>query len=151
MSPTDIARVKQLESQAESARDANERLLQQMRDRDDELARMKKRENWLVAEVILARQNGSSAAGCSDQAVHMNNKRLSMADLEKDLENQQLQGHQLMITRALVKVKEDLRHAKVNFGLWRECVYECGFFFFQLISCVKLRFCGTHNFANYII
>lgn len=117
MSPTDIARVKQLESQAESARDANERLLQQMRDRDDELARMKKRENWLVAEVILARQNGSSAAGCSDQAVHMNNKRLSMADLEKDLENQQLQGHQLMITRALVKVKEDLRNAKVNFCL----------------------------------
>lgn len=115
MSPTDIARVKQLESQAESARDANERLLQQMRDRDDELARMKRRENWLVAEVILARQNGSSAAGCNDQAVHMNNKRLSMADLEKDLENQQLQGHQLMITRALVKVKEDLRHAKVNY------------------------------------
>ncbi|KAF9149341.1 Negative regulator of mitotic exit [Linnemannia schmuckeri] len=114
MSPTDIARVKQLESQAESARDANERLLQQMRDRDDELARMKRRENWLVAEVILARQNGSSAAGCSDQAVHMNNKRLSMADLEKDLENQQLQGHQLMITRALVKVKEDLRHAKMS-------------------------------------
>ncbi|KAF9901125.1 Negative regulator of mitotic exit [Linnemannia zychae] len=114
MSPTDVARVKQLESQAESAREANERLLQQMRDRDDELARMKKRENWLVAEVILARQNGSSAAGCSDQAVHMNNKRLSMADLEKDLENQQLQGHQLMITRALVKVKEDLRHAKMS-------------------------------------
>ncbi|KAG0319837.1 Negative regulator of mitotic exit [Linnemannia gamsii] len=114
MSPTDIARVKQLESQAESAREANERLLQQMRDRDDELARMKRRENWLVAEVILARQNGSSAAGCSDQAVHMNNKRLSMADLEKDLENQQLQGHQLMITRALVKVKEDLRHAKMS-------------------------------------
>lgn len=114
MSPTDIARVKQLESQAESARDANERLLQQMRDRDEELARMKKRENWLVAEVILARQNGSSAAGCSDQAVHMNNKRLSMADLEKDLENQQLQGHQLMITRALVKVKEDLRNAKMS-------------------------------------
>ncbi|KAF9132303.1 Negative regulator of mitotic exit [Mortierella sp. 14UC] len=114
MSPTDVARVKQLESQAESARDANERLLQQMRDRDDELARMRKRENWLVAEVILARQNGSSAAGCSDQAVHMNNKRLSMADLEKDLENQQLQGHQLMITRALVKVKEDLRHAKMS-------------------------------------
>ncbi|KAF9121264.1 Negative regulator of mitotic exit, partial [Mortierella sp. GBA39] len=114
MSPTDVARVKQLESQAESARDANERLLQQMRDRDDELARMKRRENWLVAEVILARQNGSSAAGCSDQAVHMNNKRLSMADLEKDLENQQLQGHQLMITRALVKVKEDLRNAKMS-------------------------------------
>ncbi|KAK3845737.1 MAG: hypothetical protein J3R72DRAFT_360295, partial [Linnemannia gamsii] len=92
MSPTDVARVKQLESQAESARDANERLLQQMRDRDDELARMRRRENWLVAEVILARQN----------------------DLEKDLENQQLQGHQLMITRALVKVKEDLRHAKMS-------------------------------------
>ncbi|KAF9930433.1 Negative regulator of mitotic exit [Linnemannia zychae] len=114
MSPTDIARVKLLESQAESARDANERLLQQMREREEELARMKRRENWLVAEVILARQNGSSAAGSSDQTVNLDNRRLSMADLEKDLENQQLQGHQLMITRALVKVKEDLRHAKMS-------------------------------------
>ncbi|KAF9097525.1 Negative regulator of mitotic exit [Mortierella sp. AD031] len=113
-SPTDFARVKQLESQAESAREANERLLQQMRDRDEELARMKRRENWLVAEVIMARQNGSSTAGSSDQTVDMNNKRLSMADLEKDLETQQLQGHQLMITQALVKVKEDLRHAKMS-------------------------------------
>ncbi|KAG0202163.1 Negative regulator of mitotic exit [Mortierella sp. GBA30] len=109
-SPADFARMKQLESQTEAAREANERLQHQMKERDEELNRMRRRENWLVTEVMLARQNG----GIDQQAAHLNDKRLSMADLEKELENQQLEGHQLMITKALVKVKEELRNAKMS-------------------------------------
>ncbi|KAI8596212.1 hypothetical protein EDD21DRAFT_328471, partial [Dissophora ornata] len=90
-SPADMARYKQLESKAEEAQEANERLQEQMKERDEELALMRNRENWLVAEVMLARQ----LTGASK------------------IENSQLEGHQLKITKALLKVKEELRNAKM--------------------------------------
>ncbi|KAF9957789.1 Negative regulator of mitotic exit [Mortierella alpina] len=108
-SSADLAKFKQLESQAEAVREANERLHQQLKDREEDLDRMRRRENWLVTEVMLAR-----GGGVDQQAAHLNDKRLSMADLEKELENQQLEGRQLMITKALVKVKEELRSAKMS-------------------------------------
>ncbi|KAF9572139.1 Negative regulator of mitotic exit [Mortierella alpina] len=108
-SSADLAKFKQLESQAEAVREANERLHQQLKDREEDLDRMRRRENWLVTEVMLAR-----GGGVDPQAAHLNDKRLSMADLEKELENQQLEGRQLMITKALVKVKEELRSAKMS-------------------------------------
>ncbi|KAF9957461.1 Negative regulator of mitotic exit, partial [Mortierella alpina] len=109
-SSADLAKFKQLESQAEAVREANERLHQQLKDREEDLDRMRRRENWLVTEVMLARGGG----GVDPQAAHLNDKRLSMADLEKELENQQLEGRQLMITKALLKVKEELRSAKMS-------------------------------------
>ncbi|KAF9181997.1 Negative regulator of mitotic exit [Haplosporangium sp. Z 767] len=108
-SPADHSKIRLLESKAEAAREANERLQQQMSERDEELSRMRKRENWLVAEVVLARQNNGGA-----QLAHLSDKRLSMADLERELENQQLEGHQLRMTKALIKVKEELRNAKMS-------------------------------------
>ncbi|CAO3573041.1 unnamed protein product [Mortierella alpina] len=108
-SSADLAKFKQLESQAGAVREANERLHQQLKDREEDLDRMRRRENWLVTEVMLAR-----GGGVDPQAAHLNDKRLSMADLEKELENQQLEGRQLMITKALLKVKEELRSAKMS-------------------------------------
>ncbi|KAI1299068.1 Negative regulator of mitotic exit [Mortierella claussenii] len=109
---TDLLRLKKLE--------------QQMQERDDELEWMRKRENWLVTEVMLARhhainshdsQNSGMGGEFRDDkgnAQFYREKRLSMAELERDLENRQLEGHSLQITKALLKIKEELRHAKMS-------------------------------------
>ncbi|KAI7821966.1 hypothetical protein BC939DRAFT_454365 [Gamsiella multidivaricata] len=93
--------------------EAYSRLEQQMKERDDELALLRKRENWLVAEVMLARQMSGSEFQQHQQA-HLNDKRLSMADLEKEIADYQLDGHQLKVAEALLKVKEELRNAKMS-------------------------------------
>lgn len=111
-SSVDLSKLKHLEAKADAAQENNQRLMEKMRAQEEELILMRKRENWLVAEVVLARKGLGGPE--HHQPVHLQEKRLSIADLEKELESQQLEGHQLKMTRALLKVKEDLRNAKVK-------------------------------------
>ena len=113
-----------LESKVEVAQEGNSKLQRQMKERDEELNAMRRRENWLVTEVLISRQGdraggarkGSIASLVSDQgsSTSMAEKRQSMADLEKELELQPTEGLQFQMTKALLKVKEELRHAKVS-------------------------------------
>lgn len=111
-SSVDLSKLKHLEAKADAAQENNQRLIEKMRAQEEELVLMRKRENWLVAEVALARKGLGGPE--HHQPVHLQEKRLSIADLEKELETQQLEGHQLKMTRALLKVKEELRNAKVR-------------------------------------
>ncbi|KAF9551680.1 Negative regulator of mitotic exit [Mortierella hygrophila] len=108
-SASDMAKIKSLESRAEAAQDENEQLKL-------EIENMKKRENWLVTEVILARDTLLSS-GKKDPTVSqdasMQAKRMSMIELEQQLDNAQLEGQQLKITKALIRVKEELRTTKM--------------------------------------
>ncbi|KAG0362603.1 Negative regulator of mitotic exit [Podila minutissima] len=108
----DLSKLKHLEAKADAAQENNQRLIEKMRAQEEELVLMRKRENWLVAEVALARKGLGGPE--HHQPVHLQEKRLSIADLEKELETQQLEGHQLKMTRALLKVKEELRNAKMS-------------------------------------
>ncbi|KAF9317457.1 Negative regulator of mitotic exit [Podila horticola] len=111
-SSVDMSKLKHLEAKADAAQENNQRLVEKMRAQEEELILMHKRENWLVAEVALARKGLGGPE--HHQPVHLQEKRLSIADLEKELESQQLEGHQLKMTRALLKVKEELRNAKMS-------------------------------------
>lgn len=108
-SMSDMAKIKSLESRAEVIQDENEQLKL-------EIEKMKKRENWLVTEVILAREtllsSGNKDPTVSDNA-SMQSKRMSMIELEQQLDNVQLEGQQLKITKALIRVKEELKTTKV--------------------------------------
>ncbi|KAG0362239.1 Negative regulator of mitotic exit, partial [Mortierella sp. AD032] len=108
-SASDMAKIKSLESRAEAAHDENELLKQ-------EIEKMKKRENWLVTEVILARETLISTGGKKDHSENgssMQAKRMSMIELEQQLDNVQLEGQQLKITKALIRVKEELKTTKM--------------------------------------
>ncbi|KAG0329990.1 Negative regulator of mitotic exit [Dissophora globulifera] len=111
-SPADAARLRELESKAKAAQEGYERLEQQLRERDQQLASLQKRENWLVAEVMLARQ--LTGTGSGQQREQSNDKRLSIADLLQQIEGRSLEGQQLTITKALLKVKEELRNTKMS-------------------------------------
>jgi hypothetical protein len=104
-----MAKIKSLESRAEAAQDENEKLKL-------EIEKMKKRENWLMTEVILARETLLSS-GNKDPTVSentsMQSKRMSMIELEQQLDTAQLEGQQLKITKALIRVKEELKTTKV--------------------------------------
>ncbi|KAK3846318.1 MAG: hypothetical protein J3R72DRAFT_363616, partial [Linnemannia gamsii] len=72
-----------------------------------EIEKMKKRENWLVTEVILARETLISTGGKKDHSENgssMQAKRMSMIELEQQLDNVQLEGQQLKITKALIRM-----------------------------------------------
>ncbi|KAF9420897.1 Negative regulator of mitotic exit, partial [Podila epigama] len=97
-----------------AAQEANQRLVEKMRAQEEEIEMMHKRENWLVAEVVLARKGLGGPEHQQPAAAHLQDKRLSIADLEREISSQQLEGHQLKITRALLKVKEELRTAKMS-------------------------------------
>lgn len=113
-----------LESKVEVAQESYSKLQRQMSERDEELNAMRRRENWLVTEVLIGRQGeraggarkGSIASLVSDQgsSTTVTEKRQSMADLEKELELQPTEGLQFQMTKALLKIKEELRHAKVS-------------------------------------
>jgi hypothetical protein len=93
-----------------------EQLQKQMREREEELTQMRKRENWLVTEVVLARQlNGAGGEQQLDaqQRAQLSEKRMSMEELEKEIANRQLEGQQLTLAKALLKVKDELRGTKV--------------------------------------
>ncbi|KAF9349757.1 Negative regulator of mitotic exit [Mortierella sp. AD094] len=110
----DMARIKSLESKAEAAQDENALLKQEMKEKLQELEKMKKRENWLIAEVILARDSLAPVKKDASESSSFQNKRLSMIDLERELENGELEGQHLKITKALIRVKEELRNAKMS-------------------------------------
>lgn len=120
LSAADPSIVKALESKMETVQESNLRLQRQMNDREEELAAMRRRENWLVAEVLMTRQGErrtsitSLAADQTSASAIAAQKRQSMADLEKELELQPTEGLQFQMTKALLKVKEELRHAKVR-------------------------------------
>ncbi|KAF9206025.1 Negative regulator of mitotic exit, partial [Haplosporangium sp. Z 27] len=103
----DMAKIKSLESKAEAAQDENTQLKL-------EIEKMKKRENWLIAEVILARDSLAPTKKEENESLGFQNKRLSMIDLERELENGELEGQHLKITKALIRVKEELRNAKMS-------------------------------------
>ncbi|KAG0016106.1 Negative regulator of mitotic exit [Entomortierella chlamydospora] len=86
----------------------------QIKERDEELASMRKRENWLVTEVMLARQLSGSDQRQNQQLAQTNEKRLSIEDLEQEFENRKLEGHQLTIAKSLLKLKEELRNTKMS-------------------------------------
>ncbi|KAG0245710.1 Negative regulator of mitotic exit [Mortierella sp. GBA43] len=95
--------------------DKLEQLQRQMRDRDEELMQMRRREAWLVTEVMMARQMaGDQPQLDAQQRAQLSEKRMSMEDLEKEIENRQLEGQQLKLAQALLKVKEELRTAKMS-------------------------------------
>ncbi|KAF9432469.1 Negative regulator of mitotic exit [Entomortierella beljakovae] len=99
--------------------DQIKKLEQRMREKDEELAAMRKRENWLVTEVLMARQmngSGDQQQQQYSQSGNLNDKngQSIMADLEHAIENQQLEGHKLMITKSLLKLKEELRNTKMS-------------------------------------
>ncbi|KAF9584015.1 Negative regulator of mitotic exit [Lunasporangiospora selenospora] len=100
------ANLKHLGSKAGVSQEESEKLHQQMKEKENELVQLRKRENWLVAEVILARKNTNGQP--------QQERRLSLADLEKEIENQELVGEQLKIAKVLLKVKEELRSAKMS-------------------------------------
>ncbi|KAG0076800.1 Negative regulator of mitotic exit [Linnemannia elongata] len=108
-SGSDMAKIRSLESRAEAAQDENEQLKL-------EIEKMKKRENWLMTEVILAREtllsSGNKDPTISENA-SMQAKRMSMIELEQQLDNSQLEGQQLKITKALIRVKEELKTTKM--------------------------------------
>ncbi|CAO3563734.1 unnamed protein product [Mortierella alpina] len=103
---SDITKMKALESRAEVVQDENALLKQELKERVDQLEQMKKREKWLVTEVLLSRARDTASPTLRE-------KRLSMAELERELENTRLEGQQLRITKALIKVKEELKTAKM--------------------------------------
>ncbi|KAF9560309.1 Negative regulator of mitotic exit [Mortierella alpina] len=103
---SDITKIKALESRAEVVQDENVQLRQELKEKSEQLEQMKKRENWLMTEIVLSRDRGAASPTPKE-------KRLSMAELERDLNSTQLEGQQLRITRALIKVKEELKTAKM--------------------------------------
>lgn len=104
---SDITKIKALESRAEVVQDENVLLKQELKEKAEQLEQMKKRENWLVTEVLLSRDRDAASPTPKE-------KRLSMAELEREIESTQLEGQQLRITKALIKVKEELKTAKVS-------------------------------------
>ncbi|KAG0235317.1 Negative regulator of mitotic exit [Mortierella sp. GBA43] len=107
-----VTKIRTLESKADAVQAENEQLRQQLKEKQDEMDVMKKRQNWLMTEVILARD--SLGTGKKDDRESFQNKRLSIMDLEKELEGGELEGQQLKITKALIKVKEELKSAKMS-------------------------------------
>ncbi|KAF9278801.1 Negative regulator of mitotic exit [Mortierella alpina] len=103
---SDITKIKALESRAEVVQDENVLLKQELKEKAEQLEQMKKRENWLVTEVLLSRDRDAASPTPKE-------KRLSMAELEREIESTQLEGQQLRITKALIKVKEELKTAKM--------------------------------------
>ncbi|KAK3807119.1 MAG: hypothetical protein JOS17DRAFT_692295, partial [Linnemannia elongata] len=99
-SGSDMAKIRSLENRAEAVQDENEQLKL-------EIEKMKKRENWLMTEVILAREtllsSGKKDPNVSENA-SMQAKRMSMIELEQQLDNSQLEGQQLKITKALIRM-----------------------------------------------
>ncbi|KAF9906328.1 Negative regulator of mitotic exit [Lobosporangium transversale] len=88
-----------------------------------EVEKLRKREQWLMAEVILTRDSlpaptsghGKKQEGNDDpSSLSLQEKRLSMVDLERELASGELEGQQLKIMKALVKVKEELKTAKMS-------------------------------------
>ncbi|KAI7818402.1 hypothetical protein BC939DRAFT_415089, partial [Gamsiella multidivaricata] len=108
------AKIKSIESRAEAVQDENKLLKQEIKAKHEELEKMKKRENWLMAEVILARDSLAPNRKETKDSVSFQNRRLSMLDLEKELERGELEGQQLKITKALIKVKEELKTVKMS-------------------------------------
>lgn len=117
-SPSDTARIKTLESRAEAAQDENQQLRQEAKEREHELQMMKKRENWLVTEVMLARSGSTSTSTSSrdrnglGREDDMDIERLEH-ELGADLQ-QNASASQIKITKALIKVREELKNAKVS-------------------------------------
>ncbi|KAK3828546.1 MAG: hypothetical protein J3Q66DRAFT_409963, partial [Benniella sp.] len=110
-------RAKALESKVDAVQEENEQLKRQLMERQGEMEKMKKRELWLMTEVILARDSlgtGKKDDGNSSLSKNSHNKRMSIMDLEKELEGGELDGQQLKITKALIKVKEELKTAKMS-------------------------------------
>jgi len=117
-------RAKALESKVDAVQEENEQLKRQLMERQGEMEKMKKRELWLMTEVILARDSlgaGKKDDGNSSLSKSSYNKRMSIMDLEKELEGGELDGQQLKITKALIKVKEELKTAKVRCNM-RCCI-----------------------------
>ncbi|KAF9398825.1 Negative regulator of mitotic exit [Mortierella sp. AD011] len=113
-SSQDAAKIKSLESKFEAAQDENTLLKQEVKEKLQELEKMKNRENWLIAEVILARDSLAPTKKDDSESSSFQSKRLSMIDLERELESGELEGQHLKITKALIRVKEELRNAKMS-------------------------------------
>ncbi|KAF9324219.1 Negative regulator of mitotic exit [Podila minutissima] len=119
-SPSDTAKIKTLESRAEAALDENQQLRQEVKEREQELQMLKKRENWLVTEVMLARSGSTSTSTSSRErnGLGMDNSDMDIERLEQELGaadfRQNADGSQIKITKALIKVREELKNAKVS-------------------------------------
>ncbi|KAG0055671.1 Negative regulator of mitotic exit [Gryganskiella cystojenkinii] len=116
-STADLAKIKSLESKAGAALEENEQLRSIAKEREDEIDKMKKREHWLLTEVILARASKSGNNSDGSESSLLQDRRLSMADLEQELENEHLQGQQLKLTQALIRVREELKSAKMSIAM----------------------------------
>ncbi|KAF9313551.1 Negative regulator of mitotic exit [Podila horticola] len=117
---SDTAKIRTLESRAEAAQDENHQLRQEAKEREQELQMMKKRENWLVTEVMLARSGSTSTSTSSRDRNGLGNEDSDMdiERLEQELGaanfQQNANGSQIKITKALIKVREELKNAKVS-------------------------------------
>ncbi|KAG0346740.1 Negative regulator of mitotic exit [Podila humilis] len=126
---TGNAKIKSLESRAEATQDENQQLRQEAKELEQELQMMKKRENWLVTEVMLARSgscstNTSSGRDNRHGAVSREDTNVSNSgDVDIDRLEQELgaidfqrdpNAPQIKITKALFKVREELKNAKVS-------------------------------------
>ncbi|KAF9213390.1 Negative regulator of mitotic exit [Podila verticillata] len=117
-SPSDTAKIKTLESRAEAAQDENQQLRQEVKERQHELQMMKKRENWLVTEVMLARSGSTSTSTSSRDRNGLGKEDdMDFEQLEHELGadfQQNASAPQIKITKALIKVREELKNAKVS-------------------------------------
>ncbi|KAI1314311.1 Negative regulator of mitotic exit [Mortierella claussenii] len=107
VSVQDITKIK-------AAQNENELLKQEIQHRQQQMDQMRKRENWLMAEIILARDSLAEPNSGAAPPDSFQDKRLSMMDLEQELERGGLEGQQLKITKALIRVKEELKNAKMS-------------------------------------
>lgn len=118
LSPSDAAKIKTLESRAEAAQDENEKLRQDAKEREHELQTMKRRENWLVTEVMLARSGSTSTSTSSRDRNGLGKEDdMDLERLEQELGadfHQNASAPQIKITKALIKVREELKNAKVS-------------------------------------
>ncbi|KAF9416851.1 Negative regulator of mitotic exit [Podila epigama] len=135
---SDLRKIKNLESMAEAVQDENQHLRQEAKEREQELQAMKRRENWLVTEVMLARSGSTSTStsstttrerlmnGQGHMDSHSNNGKddtshsdFDIEQLEQelgaaDLHHLDADAPQVKITRALLKVREELKNAKAS-------------------------------------
>ncbi|KAF9581632.1 Negative regulator of mitotic exit, partial [Lunasporangiospora selenospora] len=94
-----------------------EKLRKELSERESELARFRVRQDWLVAEVVLSRENGSKPyyeGNDSSSSSNDDNRRLSVIDLERALENGQMDDQQRKMTKTLLRVREELKSAKIS-------------------------------------
>ncbi|KAF9426066.1 hypothetical protein BGZ76_002917 [Entomortierella beljakovae] len=117
-SSQDVNKIKALESKAVATLDENASLKKELKEKQQELEKMRKRENWLVVEVIMARDSLATPVkkevkGPSSSS-NRQSKRMSIIDLERELESGELDGQDLKVTKALLRVKEELRSAKMS-------------------------------------